>query len=124
MDTNRVNLYMESSSLIEPNVRNYLQSTLQTCRETRTNVYYLALNIGIFILFVSIFGSALYFCYKQKKSPYEVHEKMVKDQEYILSKIRFYQAEKQMATSTNITNIPGNQGSKMTSIGGHSVFAM
>ena len=97
---------MENSKLIEPNVRNYLQTTLQTCRETRTNVYYLALNIGIFILFICIFGSALYFCYKQKKSPYEIQQKMIKDQDYILSKIRYYQSEKHAATTSNITSIP------------------
>ena len=98
---------MEYSKLIEPNVRNYLNSTLQSCRETRTNVYYLALNVGILVLFIAVFGSALYFCYKQKKSPNEIHEKMIKDQEYILSKIRFYQSSKQVETTSKISNLPG-----------------
>jgi hypothetical protein len=98
---------MEFSKLIEPNVRTYLNSTLQSCRETRTNVYYLALNVGILILFVCVFGTMLYFCYKQKKTPYEIHQKMVKDQEYILSKIRVYQSSKIEETTSKITNLPG-----------------
>jgi hypothetical protein len=97
---------MEYSKLIEPNVRTYLNCTLQSCRETRTNVYYLALNLGILALFIVVFGSALYYCYKQKKSPYEIQEKMIKDQEYILSKIRFYQSSKQVETTSKISNLP------------------
>lgn len=99
-------IIMEHSALIEPNVRNYLTTTLQSCRETRSNVYYLALNIGVFILFVGIFGFALYYCYKQKKTPEEIHYKMIKDQEYVLNKIRFYQSSKQVQTSSNITDLP------------------
>lgn len=97
---------MEQSKLIEPNVRNYLTSTLQSCRETRSNVYYLALNIGVFCLFVGIFGSALYYCYTQKKSPFEIEQKMIKDQEYILNKIRFYQSSRQVETTSSISNLP------------------
>lgn len=97
---------MEQSKLIEPNVRNYLTSTLQSCRETRSNVYYLALNIGVFILFIGVFGSGLYYCYTQKKSPEEMQYKMVKDQEFILNKIRFYQSSKQFETTSSISNLP------------------
>ena len=103
---------MEYSKLIEPHVRNHLTSTLQSCCETRSNVYYLALNIGVFILFICIFGSALYFCYKNKKTPEEIHNKMIKDQEYILNKIRFYQSSKQVETTSNISNLPAMNSSR------------
>ena len=98
---------MEFSKLIEPNVRTYLNTTLQSCRETRTNVYYLVLNIGVFILFIAIFGSILYYSYNNKKSPYELQQKMANDQEYILSKIRFYQSSKIEETTSKITSLPG-----------------
>ena len=39
-------------------------------------------------LFILIFGIGLYYCYKQKPSEYELHKKMLKDQQYILSKIK------------------------------------
>ena len=97
---------MEHSKLIEPHVRSYLTSTLQSCCETRSNVYYLALNIGVFVIFVGIFGLGLYYCYTQKKTPEELHVKMIKDQEMILNKIRFYQSSKQVETSSSISNLP------------------
>ena len=96
--------------LIEHNVKNYLHNMLQTSHETRTTMYYYALNLGILFFFIAVFGSALYYCYHSKKTPYELEEKMMKDQEYVMSKIRFYQShQKQVIESKvnpGITNLP------------------
>jgi hypothetical protein len=92
--------------LIENSTRSYLYETLQKCRQIRTNTYSTAFNLSILALFILVFGSALYYCYNNKKTPEEMHEKMVRDQEYVLSKIRFYQSEKHKATTSNLTNLP------------------
>lgn len=97
---------MEHPRLIEPNVVNYLQNTLHSCHENRTKIYYIGLNMGILILFAIIMGLSLYYCYTKKKSPYELHQKMIKDQEYILSKIRFHQSSKQQMDANTLTNLP------------------
>ena len=59
------------------------------------------------ILFVGIFGSALYFSYNKQETPYEKHRKNLKDQEYILEKIRHYEVSKsqQHESLTNLPNI-------------------
>jgi hypothetical protein len=99
---------MNYPSLIDYNSIQYLTNTLQSCHEKRITIYYYVLNIGIFALFCIIFGSALYFCYKNKPTPYEKHQKILKDQEFILSKIRFHQDNHNLQQNqmSNITNLP------------------
>jgi hypothetical protein len=70
------------------------------------------LNVGVFFVFVAVFGGILYYLYKTKSTPQENYNKMMKDQEYILSKIRYYQEQKQKIdtaaaqSSSSITNLP------------------
>ena len=99
---------MNYPSLIDSNSKQYLMNTLQSCHENRVTIYYYVLNIGIFVLFCFLFGSALYMCYKNKPTPYEKHQKMMKEQEFILSKIRFHQNnfKQQQNQMSNITNLP------------------
>ena len=97
---------MEYPRLIESSVKNYIQDSLSICHENRIKIYYVSLNIGILILFLGITAVILYYCYNKKKSPYEQHQKMLRDQEYILSKIRFYQTEQHNASSSSITKLP------------------
>ena len=83
---------MEFPKLVEPNVQNYLYNTLQKCHETKSTIYgWLYNGIG-FILVFSIIGITLYLCRKRKLTPYEQSEKMRKEQEYVLSKIRHYKS--------------------------------
>jgi hypothetical protein len=58
------------------------------------------------VVFIGIFGAALYFCYKRKLTPEQQYEKMMKDQAYILSKIRFYQNERIEHPLSSITSLP------------------
>lgn len=102
---------MNSSSspqLIDSNAKYYLFDTLRTCHVTRTTLYYYVLNIGVFIIFVGITGYLLYYNYTHKLSDYEKERKMIRDQQYVLSKIRFYQEEHKQNHSkiSNITNLP------------------
>lgn len=101
---------MESTpKLIETSARNYLYYTLKECHGNRINVYYYALNIGVFILFVGTAILVLYYCSHRKMSEYDKQQKMLRDQEYVLSKIRFYQEiqdSKQQSYASDITNLP------------------
>jgi hypothetical protein len=100
-------------SLIDSGARQYLYNTLQKCHNARVNIYTYALNIGIFTAFVLIFGFALYYCYKKKPTQWELQQKMLRDQQYVLSKIRYYKSEleNQKQQTSDITNLPAIHGS-------------
>lgn len=100
---------MDYPRLIENSSKNYLFQTLQKCHNHRVTIYYYVLNIGILVLFFGIVGSILYYSYKNKLTPYEAQQKLLKDQAYILSKIRYYKEDrKKMEESqvSSITNLP------------------
>ena len=100
---------MDNINLIEPNVKNYLYDTLQKCHSKRVGIYYYIFNIGILLFVLVVFGLALYYSSKQKLSDYERNQKMIRDQEYVLSKIRHYKEDKQNleeSQMTGITNLP------------------
>lgn len=104
---------MEYPRLIENSAKNYLLQTLQKCHNNRVSIYYYALNIGVFILFVGVVGLVLYYCSKQKLSDYDKQQKNLKDQQYILSKIRYYQEDKKQENQSrisDITNLPYTMG--------------
>ena len=104
---------MEYPRLIENSAKSYLLQTLQKCHNNRVSIYYYALNIGVFLLFVGVVGLVLYYCSKQKLSYYDKQQKMLKDQQYILSKIRYYQEDKKQENQSrisDITNLPYTMG--------------
>jgi len=77
--------------LIEPLTRFQIGQTLHACHDTRKHWYLVSWNLIIFLAFISVFGFALYLCYYRRKRNLEEEnseEKMRKDQEYILTKIR------------------------------------
>jgi hypothetical protein len=80
--------------------------TLQKCHEYRVNIYSYIYNSLVFIVFFSLFGIVLYYRYKNKPTPEELRIKMEREQNYILSKIRYYQNEKDRATTSSITDLP------------------
>ena len=96
---------MEYPRLIEPNVKNYLYTTLQQCHDKKEMIYGWLFNTSIFIFVVVVVGSVLYFCRKSKLTPYELSEKQRKEQEYIVSKIRQYQTVKKDGFITNLPAI-------------------
>lgn len=92
--------------LIESSIKNTLYQTLNKCHDMRVKYYSIFFNAAIFIIFVGITGVALYFCYKRKLTPEEQYDKMIMDQQYILSKIRFYQNERIDHPLSAITSLP------------------
>jgi hypothetical protein len=99
---------MDTPKLIEPIAKNFLYHTLNKCHEHRTQIYVFVFNLGVFILFILVVGTTLYLCYRKKPTPEELRHKMLRDQQYVLSKIRFYQGEnrKQKEHTNEITNLP------------------
>ena len=96
---------MEYPRLIEPGVKNFLYSTLQQCHDRKELFYAWVFNAVLLIVIVLVLGSILYYCRKQKLTPYEQSEKERRDQEYVLSKIRQYQTVQKTAS---VTNLPYN----------------
>ena len=97
---------MNNPNLIEPGVKYHLYQSLSKCHDTRVSVYTWVLNIGVFVIFAVITASALYYCYTRKMTPEEKYNKMMKDQAYILSKIRFYQNERMNMPLSSLTSLP------------------
>ena len=96
---------MEYPRLIESNVRHYLGYSLGKCHEYKSQIYSWVFNIGIFFVFVITVGLVLYFKKRRELSPWEREEKMLREQNYILSKIREYQID-QKRHSSMITDLP------------------
>ena len=96
----------ESPKLIENSMRQYLSSSLKVSHNTRVSTYLTFLNIGVFVAFVVVVCLTLWLCRKTRRTPEEEREIRIREQEYILSKIRFYQQHQQHINQSNITNLP------------------
>jgi hypothetical protein len=96
-----------SPRLIETGAQHYMTQILQSCHSNRVNIYLYVLNIGVFFLFLIVVGLVLYYCYKRKMTPDEEYQKRMKEQEYILSKIRFYKDhQRSIQSRASITGLP------------------
>jgi hypothetical protein len=96
--------------LIDSNTRSFAHYALQKCHENRVYLVTICMNVAILVVFVVVFGLALYYCRKRKLTPEEEYYKMMRDQEYILAKIRFYQNDvlkpEQLKSAAPITHLP------------------
>jgi len=95
--------------LIDANLRGYLQETLRRCHQNKTTLYVWTFNLGIFLAFVLLVGSVLYFRRRSKDVPeYIKEQQQLVEQNYVLSKIREYQNyEKRRRQETSmITDLP------------------
>jgi hypothetical protein len=104
---------MDPPSLIDASAKNYMFNTLKQCHTTRVNIYYYIFNIGIFLLFVAVVGTILYRCSLNKPTEYERQQKLLQDQQYVMSKIRYYKNEvdnNENQHITRLTNLPFAQG--------------
>ena len=95
---------MNRPSLIEANTKYYLHNKLKSCHEYKNNIMSWIINLTIFSLFFIILFAVLYFSRKEPLDEYEKAEKMRKEQEYVVSKIRDF---KEISKNTSmITNLP------------------
>jgi len=101
---------MDGPRLTESSFGDYMLTRLKSCHENRVKIYSFALNIGIFLLFVAIVGIFLYYRYKGQPSPYEKQQKLYRDQQYILDRIRYYQVQQKNLMSSPIGNLTSPLG--------------
>jgi len=98
---------MNTPQLIDHGAYNYMTQALQNCHSNRVNIYLYVLNIGVFLLFILVVATVLYYCHKTKMTPEEAYQKQIKDQEYILSKIRYYkEQQRNIMSKASITGLP------------------
>jgi membrane protein insertase Oxa1/YidC/SpoIIIJ len=92
--------------LTEPGVKYFLSNTLKNCHEIKNKFHTLVFNVGLFIIFLLILISILYFKYKGKLTLAEKYQKDKEKQEYILSKIQKFELDKKKARQELITGLP------------------
>lgn len=80
--------------LVEPGIRDYFHTSFEECKQYKMVYYTKVLNIGLFILFVAIVSSVLYFKKKKKLTPAQKNKKNEEDRLYIINKIRSLQIKK------------------------------
>jgi hypothetical protein len=93
-------------NLVEPNVRYFIDNSLKNVHEYKMNTYTFFLNFTAVALFVLVFGGILYYRYKSKPTPYEIQQKMKRDQEIVMSKIQMYQDDRKRSNFSDMTKIP------------------
>jgi len=93
-------------NMVEPNVRYFIDNSLKSVHEYKMNTYTFFLNFTAVALFVLVFGGILYYRYKSKPTPYEIQQKMKRDQEIVMSKIQMYQDDRKRSNFSDMTKIP------------------
>jgi len=91
-------------SLVEDGVKNFMNTTLNNCYQKKIELYSWVINISCFIMFFLLLVSILYLFKKPTLTPYETNEKMQREQEYVVSKIRDY--KEMNRSSSRITDLP------------------
>lgn len=96
--------------LVDDLSKHYIQDILKKCNQTRTNMYITLFNLFVLFGLVLIGGIVLYVLYRNRPDKNQSYNKMIKDQEYVLSKIRFYQEQQKKISNASslIDNLPSN----------------
>ena len=105
--TSTVEIKSDMPHLIEHFAKTHILHNLQSCHETRNRIYSYVFNILCLVVLLFLGGSSLYLCRKQKASPFEQQEKLKRDQQLVLSKIRQFQIDK-MRQHESLAHLPEN----------------
>lgn len=96
--------------LVEPGVKYFFKNVLKSCNNFKQNNYNIYYNISLTIIFFLVLGTFLYSRYKGNLTKEEIYQKNLKDKQYIMSKLVYYNKhslENQQRISNNmITNLP------------------
>ena len=87
--------------LIDTSAIQYLDGALKKSHEIRIKYHRLMWNAGLLFGFFFIVAAVLYYRYTNRPTPQEANYKLIKDQEYVLSKIRFFQEQNQRIQESN-----------------------
>jgi hypothetical protein len=94
----------DGPKLIEPDVLYFIENSLKTVHEYKMNTYSFFLNVIVCVLFFLVFGGILYYRYKSKPTPYEIQQKMKRDQEIVMSKIQTFQDDRARGSHADMIN--------------------
>ena len=103
--------FADNPNLIDNNTKYFMYETLKTCHTKRAKLYNIIWNVSIVVCFLVITAITLYLCATRKKQELKdknKDNKMLKDQYYILEKIKeFKEMEKYQKQTTNtFTQLP------------------
>ena len=107
---NDINNYINQPKLVEPGVKYFFKNILKETHKYKQKNYNILYNIFLFVLFFLVLGIILIYKYKGNKTPKEIYEKNLKNKQYIMSKLVYYNRinlENQKRIQNNmITNLP------------------
>lgn len=99
--------------LIDTSAIHYLDGALKKSHQIRVTYHRILWNWGILAIFVVAFGAFFYYRWTNKPTVAEANYRLIKDQEYVLSKIRFFQEQNQkikessrLAEGSELTGLP------------------
>ena len=102
-----------SPKLIDTSAIDYLDGALKKSHHIRVKYHRILWNGGLVFLFLFVFGAFLYYRYTSKPTAAEANYKLIKDQEFVLSKIRYFQEQNQkmkevnrLAEGSELTGLP------------------
>lgn len=108
-NSNNNNNNSNKPKLVEKNVQYFLKAILNNSKKIKLNTFNKYYNISMFLLFITIVSSVLFVKYKKTNNLQLKAEKNIKNQEYIYSKLLYYNhinnIEKQKIKNSMITNI-------------------
>jgi hypothetical protein len=104
------NVLTDKPKLVDNGVKYFLREVLKNChnyKQKNINTFY---NITMFIFFILILGIILIMRYKGNSMSKKYYEKSMKDKEYIMSKLIYYNRQnldnQQKLRNNMITNLP------------------
>ena len=105
-------------NLIEESAKFYLENTLKKCKDARIRMHSVYFNVVVLFVFFFIVGAFLYYRYYSKPTREETNYRIMKDQEFILSKIRYFQEQQEQINknASPITGLPGLSDSPETRV--------
>ena len=100
----------EKPKLVDNGVKYFFKEILKGCHNYKQNNYNSFYNISMFLLFIVVLGVILYTRYKGNEKSKSYYEKTMKDKEYIMSKLVYYNRQnidnQQKMRNNMITNLP------------------
>jgi len=96
-----MDIEVAAPKLIDTSTIHYLDGALKKSHEIRIKYHRIIWNAGLVFGFVFIVAAVMYYRYLDKPTPKEANYKLIKDQEYVLSKIRFFQEQNQRINESN-----------------------
>ena len=96
----------QSPQLIEPGTRYFFKSNLLNCKSIKEKYMNRLYNFTMLGLFICIVGCILFFNYKGRLTKNEVYVKHEKERQYIISKIKGLEQQRQQESQQRITNLP------------------